>query len=269
MTSSMALIGDYFNEKERHEFMSMQGMVIGLSGIVFIIAGGYLAHINWQYPFLIYAIPLLFLPILLTSLKEPSKIHELHLLENVVSPKLYPVYFTAFFSMLLFYMLPTQLPYLVINELGGTPSSVAYFIAFAMFINAITAKQYHKLKKKFNFIQIFTIIYIAFGIGLIIISKVTSPNQIFLASMFMGIGFGLVFVNINVWLLSIVEPNKRGKAIGVLTSSFFFGQFFSPIIFQPLVASIGIQGLFYYVSILSFLIAFILFFLKKFKSFFN
>lgn len=263
MTSSMALIGDYFSENERHKFMSMQGMSIGLGGIVFIISGGYLAHIGWQYPFLIYVLPLLFLPLLLVSLHEPKIIKEIKQEEDEVSEKLYPVYLTAFFSMLLFYMLPTQLPYLVINELKGTPSSVAYFIAFAMFVNAMTSKQYHRLKKRFNFIQIFTIIYIAFGIGLIIISKVTTPNQIFLASMFMGIGFGLVFVNINVWLLSLVKPSKRGRAIGVLTSSFFFGQFFSPIIFQPVVASIGIRGLFFYVSILSFVIAFILFLKRK------
>jgi len=262
-TSSMALVGDYFNEEERHKFMSVQGMAIGFGGIIFIISGGYLAQIDWQYPFLIYSLPILFLPLLLISLKEPNRTKEITIEENEVNTKLYPVYLTAFFSMLLFYMLPTQMPYLVINKLGGNPSSVAYFIAFAMFTNAITSKQYHKLKAKLNFIQIFAIIYISFGIGLAIISQVTTPNQLFLASMFMGIGFGLVFVNINVWLLSLVEASKRGRAIGVLTSSFFFGQFFSPILFQPVVASIGIQGLFFYVSILSFLIAFVLFIKSK------
>ena len=262
-TSSMALVGDYFNEDERHKFMSVQGMAIGFGGIVFIISGGYLAQIDWQYPFLIYSFPILFLPLLLISLKEPNRTKEIIIDEDEVNIKLYPVYLTAFFSMLLFYMLPTQMPYLVINKLGGNPSNVAYFIAFAMFTNAITSKQYHLLKNRLNFIQIFTIIYVSFGIGLAIISQVTTPNQLFLASMFMGIGFGLVFVNINVWLLSLVEASKRGRAIGILTSSFFFGQFFSPILFQPVVASEGIQGLFFYISILSFLIAFILFIKSK------
>jgi len=262
-TSSLALIGDYFNEEQRHKFMSFQGMTIGLGGIIFIISGGYLAQIHWQYPFLIYTLPLLFLPLLLISLREPKRVHSSTSITSADNKKLYPVYFTAFFSMILFYMLPTQLPYLVINQLGGNPSDVGYFIAFAMLINAITSKQYHKLKKRFNHTQIFSIIYTAFGIGLMINSQVNVPNQIFFASTFMGIGFGLVFVNINVWLLSLVEANKRGRAIGMLTSSFFLGQFFSPIIFEPVVSSIGIQGLFFYVSLLSFLIAFILFLKTK------
>ena len=260
MTSSMALVGDNFDGKARHEFMSIQGMIVGFGGIVFIISGGYLAQVGWKYPFLIYTLPILFLPFLLTSLKEPKKIIHIQEDTSLVVPKLYPVYLTAFFSMLIFYMLPTQMPYLVINDLGGTPSNVGFFIAFAMFVNAIVSKQYHKIKKRFTFTQIFTITYFFFGIGLFIISQVTQPNQMYFASMFMGIGFGLVIVNINVWLLSLVEPSKRGRAIGLLTSSLFFGQFFSPIFFQPVVALVGIQGLFFNVSILSFLIAFVLYF---------
>ena len=155
------------------------------------------------------------------------------------------------------------MPYLVINKLGGSPSSVGYFIAFAMLVNALVSKQYHRLKERFSYIRIFSITYLFFGIGLLIISYVTQPNQLFFASLFMGVGFGLVIVNINAWLLSLVEAHKRGRAIGILTSSFFFGQSFSPILLQPIVASIGIQGLFFYIALLSFVISFVVFVKSK------
>jgi len=259
MTSSMALIGDYFTQKNREIFMSLQGMVVGLSGIVFVISGGYLAHFGWNYPFLVYALPLLFIPLLIGALKEPQKVHHLESIETQIPAKLLPVYLTGFFSMLLFYMLPTQIPYLIINELHGAPDNVGYFIGLAMFINAMVARKYAKLKTHFSFTQIFVIIYFFFSIGLLIISAVNTFNQLLFASVFMGIGFGLVLVNINVWLLSLVEPHKRGKAVGMLTSSFFFGQFFSPILFQPVVTSFGIQGLFFVAAILSFLVAIVVF----------
>jgi len=258
MTSSMALIGDYFDQKSREKFMSLQGMFVGLGGIVFVISGGYLAHLGWSYPFLIYAIPILFLPLLFTALKEPEKIHHLSNENEEMPARLYPVYLTGFFSMLLFYMLPTQMPYLVINELHGTPSSIGYFIGFAMLVNALVARKYAKLKTHFSFAQIFVIIYFFFGTGLLIISQVSTPNQLFFASLFMGVGFGLVLVNINVWLLSLVEAHKRGRAVGMLTSSFFFGQFFSPIVFQPIVLEVGIQGLFFFAAILSFIVAIVI-----------
>ena len=267
MTASLALIGDYFDDTERHKFMSTQGMFVGLSGIVFILSGGFLAERGWNYPFLIYALPLLFLPLLIRTLKEPNHLHHKHNEEESIKVNLLPVYATGFFSMLLFYMLPTQLPYLIINELGGSPSLVSYLIASSMLLTALVSKQYHHLKARFNFAQIFMITYFFFALGLFTISQVTTYYQLFFAALFMGGGFGLVTVNINTWLLSLVHAKKRGRAVGLLTSSFFFGQFFSPILFEPIISCFGIQGLFFIISMLSLLIVFSIYlklrFLKK------
>jgi MFS family permease len=71
--------------------------------------------------------------------------------------------------------------------------------------------------------------------------------------------FGLLFVNTNAWFISKVPPAKRGKASGILTSSFFLGQFSSPLLFEPIVSAYGIQGLFLIISVLSILISAVLF----------
>jgi MFS family permease len=70
--------------------------------------------------------------------------------------------------------------------------------------------------------------------------------------------FGLLLVNTNAWFLSKVPAHKRGKASGILASSFFLGQFSSPLLFEPIVSRYGIQGLFLIISVLSLLIALIL-----------
>jgi MFS family permease len=259
MTASTALIGDYFDNRGRHRFMSMQGMAVGLGGIVFILSGGYLAQLGWDYPFVIYLLPILFLPLLLRALYEPNRLHTHVHDEEAVSPKLLPVYLSGFFSMLLFYMLPTQMPYLVVDELHGTPSSIGHFVAFALLVNALTSRQYARIKARFGYAQIFVFIYLFFGTGLLVMSLVTAPHQLFFASAFMGVGFGLVMVNINAWLLSRVPAHRRGRAVGVLTMSFFLGQFFSPIVFQPFVAFAGIQGLFLAIACVSFITAGVLY----------
>lgn len=251
MTSTTALIGDYFNQEERHSFLSIQGMAIGISGIIFITSGGYLAEMHWSYPFAIYFIPLLFLPVIALFLYEPK--HHTQTLndEAIDGEKLWPIFMTAFFSMVLFYMLPTQLPYLVIDELDGSPSSVGKLISVAMFINALTAMQYAKIKAKYSYVKIFMITFLAFGTGLFILSQAETIAQLYFSVLFMGIGFGLMMTNVNAWFQSRVTAKQRGKASGILATSFFLGQFASPLLFQPLVASIGIQGLFFVVSILS------------------
>ena len=258
MTSSTALIGDYLNEKGRHKFMSTQGMAVALGGIVFITAGGFLAQLHWSYPFAIYFLPLLFLPLLLSSLYEPKK--HIHIENEIeIEAKLWPVYLTAYFAMVLFYMLPTQLPYLIIDTLHGEPSTIGFVIAVAMMFNAMTSRQYAKLKGRFTYIQIYIITFIFFGIGLFIISQASSIAQLFYSTAFIGIGFGLILVNTNAWFLSKVPAHKRGKASGMLASSFFLGQFSSPLIFEPIVKIYGIQGLFLIVSAIALMISLSLF----------
>jgi len=256
MTSSTALIGDYFSEELRHKFMSKQGMTTALGGIVFITAGGLLAQVHWSYPFAIYLIPILFVPFLLKSLYEPAK-HK-HVADLEVEAKLLPVYLTAFFVMVLFYMMPTQFPYLIVNKLGGKPQTIGFVIASAMIFNALTSMQYAKIKARLSFLQIYASTFALFGVGLLIISQASSIAGLFFAIVPIGMGFGLLFVNTNAWFLSLVPAHKRGKAAGVLTSSFFLGQFASPILFEPIVSAYGVQRLFLVVSILAIVIASVL-----------
>jgi MFS family permease len=107
------------------------------------------------------------------------------------------------------------------------------------------------------------ITFVFFGIGLFIISLAQTIPQLFFSTLFIGSGFGLIFVNTNAWFLSVVPPHKRGRASGILASSFFLGQFSSPLVFEPLVKSWGIQGLFLIVSIASLLLSLVLFLAKK------
>ena len=253
MTSSTALIGDYFSEELRHKFMAKQGLTVAMGGILFITAGGLLAQMHWSYPFAIYLIPILFVPFLLKSLYEPEK-HK-HAEDLEVEAKLLPVYLTAFFVMVLFYMLPTQFPYLIVNELGGKPQTIGFVIATAMTFNALTAMQYAKIKARFSYQQIFALTFALFGTGLLLISQAHSIAFLFFATAPIGMGFGLLLVNTNSWFLSLVPAHKRGKAAGVLTSSFFLGQFSSPILFEPIVSAYGIQGLFLGVAVFSLLLS--------------
>ena len=242
--------------------MSIQGMAVATGGIVFITAGGLLAQLDWSYPFAIYILPLFFLPLLLSSLYEPQKHHHVET-EIEIESKLWPVYLTAFFAMVLFYMLPTQLPYLIIETLHGKPSTIGLVIATAMVFNALTSRQYARLKGRFSYQQIYMITFIFFGIGLFIISQASAITHLFYSTAFIGIGFGLILVNTNSWFLAKVPAHKRGKASGVLASSFFLGQFSSPLLLQPLVTHYGIQGLFLIISGIALLISFTLFLKHK------
>jgi len=263
MTSSTALIGDYFSGEARHKFMSVQGMAVAIGGISFISLGGFLAQVHWSYPFAIYLLPLLFFPFLVKSLYEP-KMHKTVAGEIEIKSSLIPVYITAFLAMVLFYMMPTQLPYFIVNTLHEEPRTIGFVIATAMIFNALTSMQYAKIKARLSYLQIYVVTFVLFGLGLLIMSQASSIVQLFYSTLFMGMAFGLLLVNTNAWFLSEVPASKRGKASGILASSFFFGQFSSPLIFQPIVHAYGIQILFLLVGMVSLLTSLVLFIRSKF-----
>ncbi|MEM9982528.1 MAG: MFS transporter, partial [Bacteroidota bacterium] len=50
--------------------------------------------------------------------------------------------------------------------------------------------------------------------------------------------------NGTIWLLSITPLKKRALVMGLFTSALFLGQFFSPIIVQPVDTAVGLPNTF-------------------------
>ncbi|PQO99884.1 MFS transporter [Massilia phosphatilytica] len=62
LTVSNTLLADYFEEKARHRWLMLQGLMGSILGTVTIACSGFLAAKGWQWPFAVYGIafPILF-----------------------------------------------------------------------------------------------------------------------------------------------------------------------------------------------------------------
>ncbi|WP_395176023.1 MFS transporter [Roseibium alexandrii] len=70
MTAQVALAGDLFQGNRRSAFMGGQVVAINFGGFLFIGGAGLLAGVSPRLPFLIYALPLLLLPLLWPVMKQ-------------------------------------------------------------------------------------------------------------------------------------------------------------------------------------------------------
>lgn len=234
MTIAVTLIGDYFEGEERRRFIGLQGAFIALGGVVFITIGGFLADIGWKMPFLIYALSLLVIPLVSLFLKEPT----LALSKPNSNPDksnglINIVYATAIVFMILFYIIPTQLPF-QLKEIGVEKNSL---IGEALAINAlggvIASLFYSRIKRKLNFPTIFSVGFALMATGYLA-SGLTFNFSIVLIAMFIaGLGFGLILPNLNLWVINLTNEEVRGKKIGLLTTFIFLGQFLSPFVVEP------------------------------------
>lgn len=73
MTSTTALIADYYDGAQRARFMGWQAAAMTLGGVVFLTGGGLLAELGWRFPFAIYLLPLPLVVLAWYALPEPVR----------------------------------------------------------------------------------------------------------------------------------------------------------------------------------------------------
>ncbi len=258
MTTAVALIGDYFEGEERRKFLGTQSAIMAFSGTVFISTGGFLADIHWRYPFLIYGLALLAVPLVLIYLKEPEKTpsNSVDGVPEVKIPSIaWTVYVLAFLGMAVFYMMPVQVPFLIqqISDVGNTATGLA--LAFAMFVAGTTSYNYPRFKRRLTHYQIYGISFFTIGVGYTVLSFADSYEMVFPGLMIAGAGAGFIMPNSNLCLVTLASPEMRGRILGLLTTFIFMGQFASPLMFQPVINMTSISEGFLYLSLVMMVLA--------------
>lgn len=245
MTIAATLIGDYFEGESRRQFVGYQSAFIGLAGVVFMSLGGFLATLHWRIPFLIYLFSLLLIPLVFVFLKEPSSIIPNQQDSSIAAPRLLNALFpVGTLFMILFYLMPTQLPFLL-DSIGFIAPSYA---GNALAINALgivfSSFFYSHIKKRFSFIKVAGIALLMMAAGYFLTGSSTEFNGILAVVFLAGLGLGLFIANLNFWVLELSPHQIRGKNMGILTACLFLGQFISPIIAEPIVQMLTLAFLF-------------------------
>jgi len=265
MSGFMTLIIDYFEGDALNRFLGLNGASVCLGGIVGLVASGFLADIGWRYPFLIHLVGLFILLGVVFFIDEPVKSKEKALQQpsnsHLPLKKLVPVYVTAFMCTLLFFIFPAQLPFYLMDGNDINSSQVGMALALPTVVGLIFALLYKRVSDHCSFKAVAAIIFMSYAINHLIVSFSADYSIVIMGLMFGGVGMGLLSPNNSSWLASLTPVAVRGRAVGLLTSCVFLGQFFSPIVAQPFVTTVGIAGTFELMALASFCISVVFVFL--------
>ena len=246
MTTSIALIADYYLGPKRNQIMGTQAAFMGYGGVVFLTLGGFLADIGWRIPFLIYLSAFAILPLVIFCLTEPNVESDRNsILAEDVEAKL-PVgtialiYTLTFLTMVAFYMIPVQLPFYLksLGQVSNAQTGIA--IAASTLASAIVSMRYGSIKTHLSFPGVLICLYLLMGLGYVTISLAKSYPVVVMGLIFAGSGLGLLLPNMNVWLNAKTPIASRGRVLGGLTTCMFLGQFCSPIVSQPIAQQLGL-----------------------------
>ncbi|MGE6607474.1 MFS transporter [Halomonas sp. NPDC076908] len=244
LSISTTLVGDYFDSAERARFLGLQSSCMALGGVIFINLGGILSDWSWRGPFLLYLTGVLLLPYAWAMLKEPRP-------QSTVNAGMIdaPVkvdygrtglgYFIAMISMAMFYMFPAQLPFLLSQQ--GQISGMAIGIALSMsaLTASIVAFGYGYYKPFLSVMTIYILGFLLAASGFVIVGLTQSYAMAIVGAAISGFGLGAFMPNTTTWLMRITPQRVRGRVFGGFTSTFFFGQFISPVVVAPAVIWLG------------------------------
>lgn len=246
MSISTTLIGDYFEGDERTKFLGTQASFMALGGIVFLNLGGLLAEWSWRGPFAVYLAGLVLAPLCWKILYEPAsqKENEDQIADtsgNGEPWKITLAYCLGFLGMLMFYMVPAQLPFLMNLEYQASSFVIGLSVSIVTFCAAIVSFNYGKARKHCSIMSLYILAHLLAAAGFTLVGLSQSYILLLLGLAISGIGFGFVIPNGNVWLMTLASPRHRGRIIGGFSSIIFLGQFLSPVLVAPL--QLGLDSL--------------------------
>ena len=256
MTAAITLVGDYFEGDARDRFMSIQTSFNAFGGVVFLAAGGVLADLHWRGPFAIYLLAIALLPMIAITLYEPDlrRTAPGQASPSVAGAPPYAlmafVYGLGLVSMSAFYVIPSQLPFYLLEFGISEPSQAGLAIACFTLATGVAALLYRHVKARISYQGIFATAFTAQAVAYVLIANASGYGVIVAALFIGGAGAGIALPSFSLWLLAHVPAALRGRAMGGLTMSLFLGQFLSPLLTQPIARAFGLFAVFAFTSAL-------------------
>ncbi|MFI0473663.1 MFS transporter [Halomonas sp. HMF6819] len=235
LSISTTLVGDYFSGAERVRFLGLQSSSMALGGVIFINLGGLLSDWSWRGPFLLYLTGVLLLPYALMVLREPHRTTSDSAASQAPAVRLDLwrtglAYLIAMISMMMFYMFPAQLPFLLTSQGIDSGLAIGAALSMAALSASLVSFYYGRVKMFFSVMTIYVLGFFIAALGLFITGIAQGYAMAVVGAAVAGLGLGLFMPNTTTWLMRIAPERVRARVFGGFTSAFFFGQFISPIV---------------------------------------
>ena len=254
LTTVNTLIGDYWDDKGRKNWLFLQGILGPLISAIFSLIVGYAAEVQWNGVFLVYLVAFPIWAAMLVWLFEPKKDAEAsgEPLADAIKPTKTPfpvaaavaIVATTFFSSMLYYVFIIN-GALVFAEVGVDSSADYGKLIFipSMFI-LVGAVFFRLLANKGSGLQIAAFLFLL-GAGLAGMGLATSVPMMIAALVVQQTAAGMAVPTLISWAQSKYTFEHRGLGMGLWTTAFFLAQSQSPNMVHALNAYTGsMQGAF-------------------------
>ena len=251
MTTVGTLIGDYFSGAARNRFMGYRNASNNFGGVIYLVLGGFVATLDWRAPFFIYLVALVVLPMILKYITEPDTTAVRNGGADGADSTPIPwleiswLYFAAFIFGVTFYMIPTQIPFFLI-ELGfDDPTLAGVGVAASTLATATTALFYGRIRRYVAIETMFIFGFSLSAVGFFAMGWAGTLPVLFLGLLLFGAGQGSTTANFSIRLLELAPFRVRGRIMGGQATAIMMGFFVSPLVSQSIAKAANLSVAFF------------------------
>jgi len=245
MTVSNTLMGDLYPPAPRRKWLAVQSAVGSFSGTALMFVSGLLgAAIGWRGPFVLYLLAFPALALVLLFIREPVRAKAQTGPGSGAPRDRFPLRALALIcavtllSAIIYYVEVLQISS-VLNSLGMQHSGhIGIASALAGLGVPLGALAFAKMVG-WGIRQQLMAIYALFSIGLLVLGTGGSVPLAVVGAFVAQIACGLLIPALIHWCLGALHFEHRGRGVGIWTTSFFLGQFISPLLVGVLAARMG------------------------------
>lgn len=255
LTSTTALIAEYYPGSNRAKILGYQAAAFGIGGLILETSGGILTEIGGgRTPFLLYLIGIVILIGVIFTIREP--VHEPYEHKTGGAGLNKPIVFLAFLLILLtemiYFITPTYMASLA-ADFGLTASYAGFLIGLGGLVSAIPGLIYGRfiIRHLSRNATIF-LAFLCMAVGMILLGTTPVFVLLLLGTALQGFGIGVMMPALPTWIASVTNPVSMGLAMGIYAIGMNLGQFLAPIAAVPLLALTGsYSGLFFLAGVIS------------------
>ena len=254
LTAVNTLIGDYWDDKGRKNWLFLQGLLGPLLAAIVSLIVGYATKLQWNGVFLVYLVAFPIFAAMFVWLFEPKRPDAQGRAATMQAPPQpaapFPVGATVliaavtFFTSMLYYVFIIN-GALAFAEVGVTePDRYGRLIFFPSLCILIGATLFRAMASQPNLLQIGVLLALL-GAGLAGMGLANSVPQIIAALVIQQTAAGMAVPTLVAWAQTKFSYAHRGRGMGIWTAAFFLGQSQSPRLVYLIDAYAGsMQGAF-------------------------
>lgn len=235
LTIANTMLIDYFDDKKRRFWLTVQGVVGPAMAVLVLASSGYLTAMQWNGAFIIYSVALVLFVAMYFWVFEPQKATRQVQRQDAAEqhfpwPRVLTLSAVTFTIAIIYYVYTINGANAFHTLPNTRPQDIGLLMSLVSLAVPVGSLLFGLLTRYFSPERVIAMTLLLIGCGMIIMALSNTVVPMVAGSALQQLGAGMAINAMIYWVGSLIPPAYTGRAMGAWSGAFFAGMFVSPII---------------------------------------